>query len=135
MRGRDLGGFVAEAQRRVQESVHVPSGYWLAWGGQFGNLIAAQKRLAVVVPIALLLIFLLLLSAFGSARDALLVFSGVPLALTGGVLALLIRGLPFLDHRRDRLHRALGRRRAERRRCCSPTSTRCASAGCRSTTP
>jgi heavy metal efflux system protein len=95
VRGRDLGGFVTEAQREVARAVPVPPGYWIAWGGQFENLIGARKRLAVVVPIALLLIFLLLFGAFGSARDALLVFSGVPLALTGGVLALAIRGMPF----------------------------------------
>ena len=95
VRGRDLGGFVADAQKRVQSAVPVPSGYWLDWGGQFQNLIAARKRLSIVVPIALLLIFVMLLSAFGSARDAMLVFSGVPLALTGGVLALFLRGLPF----------------------------------------
>jgi cobalt-zinc-cadmium resistance protein CzcA len=95
VRGRDLGGFVSEAEHRIRESVVVPPGSWLTWGGQFENLIAARTRLAIVVPIALLLIFLLLLLAFGSAKDALLVFSGVPLALTGGVLALLVRGMPL----------------------------------------
>jgi cobalt-zinc-cadmium resistance protein CzcA len=95
VRGRDLGGFVAEAQRRVAESAPVPAGYWIDWGGQFENLIAARQRLMFVVPLALALIFLLLLGAFGSALDALLVFSGVPFALTGGVLALLLRGLPL----------------------------------------
>jgi cobalt-zinc-cadmium resistance protein CzcA len=95
VRGRDLGGFVAEAQRRIGSRVSVPPGYWVDWGGQFENLIAARKRLAVVVPVALLLIFLLLLGAFGSSKDALLVFSGVPFALTGGILALLARGMPL----------------------------------------
>ncbi|HYM80619.1 MAG TPA: CusA/CzcA family heavy metal efflux RND transporter [Candidatus Limnocylindria bacterium] len=95
VRGRDLGGFVAEAQRKVASSVHVPPGYWLTWGGQFENLIAARTRLAIVVPVALLLIFVLLFVTFGSIKDSLLVFSGVPLALTGGILALAIRGLPF----------------------------------------
>jgi cobalt-zinc-cadmium resistance protein CzcA len=95
VRGRDLGGFVAEAQRRVAQDVSLPAGSWITWGGQFENLIAARTRLAIVVPIALLLILLLLFGAFGSLRDALLVFSGVPLALTGGVLALLVRGMPF----------------------------------------
>jgi cobalt-zinc-cadmium resistance protein CzcA len=95
VRGRDLGGFVAEAQRRVGREVRVPAGSWLAWGGQFENLSAARTRLMVVVPLALLLIFVLLFAAFGSVRDALLVFSGVPLALTGGILALALRGLPF----------------------------------------
>jgi cobalt-zinc-cadmium resistance protein CzcA len=95
VRGRDLGGFVAEAQRRVEASVSVPSGYWITWGGQFENLIAARARLAVVVPVALLLIFLLLFLAFGSARDAIVVYTGVPLALTGGILSLALRGIPF----------------------------------------
>jgi len=95
VRGRDMGGFVAEAQRAMAKSVMIPSGYWVNWGGQFENLIAARKRLTIVVPLALLLIFALLFGAFGSAVDALLVFSGVPLALTGGVLALALRGMPF----------------------------------------
>lgn len=95
VRGRDIGSFVSEAQRRVAEQVEVPSGYWITWGGQFENMIAAQNRLAVVVPLALLLILLLLFGAFGSVKDAFLVFSGVPLALTGGVLALGLRGMPL----------------------------------------
>jgi cobalt-zinc-cadmium resistance protein CzcA len=95
VRGRDLGGFVAEAQRRVEESVDVPAGYWLDWGGQFENLIAARQRLAVVVPLALGLVMASLIFAFGSVKDAFLVFTGVPLALTGGVLALSLRGMPF----------------------------------------
>src|SRR5262249_13946501 len=70
-------------------------GYWTAWGGQFENLVAAQKRLMIVVPLCFALIFLLLLSALGSPRDALLVFSAVPLALTGGVVALWLRDMPF----------------------------------------
>jgi cobalt-zinc-cadmium resistance protein CzcA len=95
VRGRDLGGFVAEAQRRVATAGVIPKGYWISWGGQFQNLIAARQRLLIVVPLALLLIWLMLLSAFRSGRDALIVFSGVPLALTGGVLALALRGMPF----------------------------------------
>ncbi len=95
IRGRDIGGFVAEAQREIERRVSIPTGYWITWGGQFENMIAARTRLAIVVPVALLLIFLLLFGAFGSIKDALLVFSGVPLALTGGVLALTLRGLPF----------------------------------------
>lgn len=95
VRGRDVGGFVSEAQRRVRASVQVPAGDWLVWGGQFENLVAARTRLAIVVPLALILIFVMLYGAFGSLIDALLVFSGVPLALTGGVLALALRGLPF----------------------------------------
>jgi heavy metal efflux system protein len=95
VRGRDLGSFVAEAQRRVTEQVEIPAGYWPAWGGQFEQLLSASRRLQIVVPAALALIFLLLLTTFGRVRDALLVFTGVPLALTGGVLALWLRGIPF----------------------------------------
>jgi cobalt-zinc-cadmium resistance protein CzcA len=95
VRGRDIGGFVAEARARVGREVTIAPGTWIVWGGQFENLIAARNRLAIVVPVALLLILLLLYGAFGSLKDALLVFSGVPLALTGGVLALALRGMPF----------------------------------------
>jgi heavy metal efflux system protein len=95
VRGRDLGSFVAEAERRVAVEVSLPPGYWLRWGGQYENLIAAKNRLAVLVPLALLLIVALLFVTFGSLGQALLVFSGVPLALTGGVVALWLRGLPF----------------------------------------
>jgi cobalt-zinc-cadmium resistance protein CzcA len=95
VRGRDLGSFVAEAQTKVRENVDLPEGTWISWGGQFENLIAARARLALVIPLSLLLIFILLTMAFGSAIDALLVFSGVPLALTGGVIALAVRGIPF----------------------------------------
>ena len=95
VRGRDIGSFVAEAQRRIEESVVVPAGYWIAWGGQFEQLVSARRRLQVVVPVALLLIFGLLFATFGTVRDSLLVFTGVPLALTGGVLFLWIGGIPF----------------------------------------
>jgi cobalt-zinc-cadmium resistance protein CzcA len=95
VRGRDLGGFVAEAQQRITATVKVPTGYWLDYGGTFEQLISATQRLQVVVPVALLLIFGLLFMSFGNARDALLVFTGVPLALTGGVAALWFRGLPL----------------------------------------
>jgi cobalt-zinc-cadmium resistance protein CzcA len=95
VRGRDLGSFVEEAQERVARQVDPPPGYWIAWGGQFEQLMAATARLQVVVPLALLSIFLLLFVTFGSARDALLVFTGVPLALTGGVAALAFRGIPL----------------------------------------
>jgi len=95
VRGRDIGSFVNDAQRAVEREVHLPAGDWLVWGGQYENMVAARTRLAIVVPLALLLIFLLLFGAFGSLKDALLVFSGVPLALTGGVLALLLRAIPF----------------------------------------
>jgi len=95
VRGRDLGGFVDEAQSQVRSAITLPPGYWLAWGGQFENLLSASARLRVVVPLALGLIFVLLTAAFGSLRHALLVFTGVPLALTGGVLALWLRGIPL----------------------------------------
>ncbi|WP_119681794.1 efflux RND transporter permease subunit [Indioceanicola profundi] len=95
VRGRDIGSFVEEAQARIAAEVTVPPGYWVDWGGQFENLIAARERLMIVVPACFALIFLLLYSALGSARDAVLVFSGVPLALTGGILALWLRGMPF----------------------------------------
>nr|WP_272908899.1 CusA/CzcA family heavy metal efflux RND transporter [Nitrospina gracilis] len=95
VRGRDLGTFVEEAQRLLRERVEIPSGYWLTWGGQFEHLISATQRLYLVVPVALLLIFLMLMAAFGSTRQALLVFSGVPLALTGGVFAIWARGIPL----------------------------------------
>ena len=94
VRGRDLGSFVAEAQLKVQD-VALPSGGYLEWGGQFENLIAARQRLMVVVPVCFLLIFLLLFSTFNSVKYALLVFSGIPLGLTGGVVALWVRGMPF----------------------------------------
>ena len=95
VRGRDLGSFVADTQRAVAEKVQLPAGYWIGWGGQFEQLVSATKRLAIVVPIALALIFLLLFMSLKSAADAALVFSGVPLALTGGVAALLLRGIPL----------------------------------------
>jgi cobalt-zinc-cadmium resistance protein CzcA len=94
-RGRDIGSLVEEAQRKVAERVSLPAGYWLAWGGQFENFEAARRRLMVVVPVCFALIFLLLLGALGSARDALLVFSAVPLALTGGIATLWLRDMPF----------------------------------------
>ncbi|MGO3931433.1 efflux RND transporter permease subunit [Rhodopseudomonas pseudopalustris] len=95
VRERDLGSFVEEAQRLVNEKVKLPPGYWITWGGQFEQLVSATQRLTIVVPVALLLVFLLLLMSLGSVADALLVFSGVPLALTGGIAALLLRGIPL----------------------------------------
>jgi cobalt-zinc-cadmium resistance protein CzcA len=95
IRGRDLGSFVADAQQQIATQVSLPSGSWLDWGGQFENLVAAQQRLSLVVPLCFFLIFLLLFSAFNSARYALLVFTGVPLALTGGIVSLWLRDMPF----------------------------------------
>jgi len=95
VRGRDLGGFVGEVQQRVNGEVQLPAGYWLEYGGTFEQLQSASQRLAVVVPATLVMIFGLLLWAFGSWRDAWVIFSGVPLALTGGVLALWLRGIPL----------------------------------------
>ena len=95
VRGRDIGSFVADAQNRITEQVKMPAGYWLEWGGQFKNLQDAKARLSVVVPVCFAAIFLLLFTALGSVKQALLVFSGVPLALTGGVLALWLRDMPF----------------------------------------
>jgi heavy metal efflux system protein len=95
VRGRDIGSLVAEAQRKVAQQVQLPSGYYIAWGGQFENLASARQRLMIVVPVCFFLIFLLLFSALGSPGDALLVFSAVPLALTGGIAALWLRGMPF----------------------------------------
>jgi cobalt-zinc-cadmium resistance protein CzcA len=96
VRGRDLGSFVAEAQRRVAERVQVPPGrYHLEWGGQFENLQRAERRLEIVVPVALALIFTMLYLTHGRLSDVLLVFAAVPFAAVGGVLALWLRGLPF----------------------------------------
>jgi cobalt-zinc-cadmium resistance protein CzcA len=95
VRGRDLGSFVRDVQRAVEARVDVPPGYWVEYGGTFEQLESATIRLALVVPVTLLLIGGLLILALGSARDAVAIFSGVPLALTGGVLALLFRGIPF----------------------------------------
>jgi heavy metal efflux system protein len=95
VRGRDIGSAVAEAQAKIAQKVTLPPGYYLTWGGQFENFAAARQRLLLVVPICFGLIFLLLLAALGSWRDALLVFSAVPLALTGGVAALWLRDMAF----------------------------------------
>ncbi|MBJ7494376.1 MAG: CusA/CzcA family heavy metal efflux RND transporter [Opitutales bacterium] len=95
VRGRDLGSFVAEAQNRVKAADVVPPGYWLEYGGTFEQLTSASNRLKIVVPAALLLVFGLLYLSLRSIKDSLLVFSGVPLALTGGVAALYLRDIPF----------------------------------------
>ncbi len=93
--GRDLASFVSDVQAKMNAQLNLPSGYWLEYGGTFEQLQSASKRLSLVVPVTLLLIFGLLYSAFGSLRDSLIIFSGVPLALTGGVLALLLRDMPL----------------------------------------
>ena len=95
VRGRDLGSFIAEAKQRIDTEVDLPEGYWIDYGGTFQQLQSAATRLQIVVPLALLLIFGLLVTLFRSWKDALVVFSGVPLALTGGIAALLLRGIPF----------------------------------------
>lgn len=95
VRGRDLGSFIKELRGKVDAEIEIPAGYWVSYGGTFEQLISASERLRLVVPAAMLLIFGLLYALFRSARDAGIVFSGVPLALTGGVAALLIRGLPL----------------------------------------
>lgn len=95
VRGRDLGSFVTEIREKVSAKVTLPAGYWTEYGGTFEQLISAKQRLSIVVPISLLLIFGLLFLAFNSARAALLIFSGVPLALTGGIAALWLRDIPL----------------------------------------
>jgi cobalt-zinc-cadmium resistance protein CzcA len=95
VRGRDLGSFVTDAQSQIAQKVKLPAGYWIGWGGQFEQLVSATQRLMIVVPIALFLILLLLFISLGSVADAVLVFSGVPLALTGGIFALVLRGIPL----------------------------------------
>jgi len=95
LRGRDVQSFVAEAQQKIAASVKLPAGYFVEYGGAFKNLQEARTRLALVVPAALALIFLLIFMAFGSLRQALIVYTGIPLAVTGGIFALWLRGLPF----------------------------------------
>lgn len=95
IQGEDLGTFVSKASQTISEKVKLPPGYWLSWGGQFENLQAARLRLEIVVPVALFLILLILYSTFQSMKESLIVFSGVPFALTGGIFALWIREIPF----------------------------------------
>lgn len=95
VRGRDLGSFVEDVQAAVGREVEMPPGYWLEYGGTFENLRSAANRLAVVVPATLLIIAVLLVVALGSLRDAAVIFTGVPLALTGGIASLLLRDIPF----------------------------------------
>ncbi len=95
VRGRDLGSFVNEAEELISERLQFPSGYWIAWGGQFEQLISAAQRLQIVIPLALGLIFVLLYAMFRNFRDSLLIFTGVPFALTGGLFALWLRDIPL----------------------------------------
>ena len=95
VRGRDIGSFVAEAQAKLDAQVKVPTGYWTTWGGTFEQLQSAIKRLQIVVPVSLLLVFVLLFAMFGNIKDGLLVFTGVPFALTGGIVALWLRDIPL----------------------------------------
>ncbi|WDE01592.1 efflux RND transporter permease subunit [Thalassomonas actiniarum] len=95
VRGRDLGSFVAEAKSRIQQEVKIPAGYWLAYGGSFEQLQSASNRLSILVPLTLVLILGLLVMAFASIKDALIIFTGVPFALTGGVISLWLRDMPL----------------------------------------
>ncbi len=95
VRGRDIGSFVMDAQAAMDAQVKLPPGLWVDWGGQFENLMAARDRLMIVVPACFFLIFMMLFTALGSAKQALLVFSGVPLAISGGILTLFLRDMPF----------------------------------------
>jgi len=95
VRGRDLASFVREAQESVNREIKLPQGYWIEWGGQFENLERASSTLAIVVPVALFLIFVLLYTTFGSVRPALMIYLNIPLAATGGIIALFLRGMPF----------------------------------------
>ena len=95
IRGRDLGSFINEAEELISEKLKFPSGYWIKWGGQFEQLVAAAHRLQIVIPLTLGLIFVLLYAMFRNFRDGLLIFTGVPFALTGGLFALWIRDIPL----------------------------------------
>ncbi|MCA7082330.1 CusA/CzcA family heavy metal efflux RND transporter [Cupriavidus sp. DB3] len=95
VRGRDIGSFVPEARAAIDKAVSVPAGYWLGWGGTYEQLRSATARLQIVVPVALLLVFVLLFAMFNNIKDGMLVFTGIPFALTGGILALWLRGLPL----------------------------------------
>ena len=95
MRGRDIGTFVPEAEKLIQKEVKIPPGYWMIWGGTFEQLQSATQRLQLVVPLALFLVFTLLFVMFNNAKDGLIVFTGIPFALTGGILALWLRDIPL----------------------------------------
>ena len=109
VRGRDLGSTVAEAQQRVAKNVPLPQGYSIEWAGEFGALLEAQKRLAIIVPLSLLLIFMLLYSLFNSVRDSLLALSGIPFAVVGRHSRALCRRTEFQHFGRDRIHLAVRR--------------------------
>jgi cobalt-zinc-cadmium resistance protein CzcA len=95
VRGRDIGSFVKEAQTVIDKQIKLPEGYYITWGGQFENLQRATLMLAIVVPLALFLIFVLLFMTFGSVSQALLIYTGIPFAMVGGIFALAIRSMPF----------------------------------------
>jgi cobalt-zinc-cadmium resistance protein CzcA len=95
VRGRDIGSFVPEAEEALAKSVKIPAGYWTTWGGTFEQLQSATQRLQIVVPLALFLVFMLLFMMFRNVKDGLLVFTGIPFALTGGIAALALRGIPL----------------------------------------
>jgi cobalt-zinc-cadmium resistance protein CzcA len=95
VRGRDIGSFVKEAQGVIERDIQIPAGYYITWGGQFENLQRATERLLIVVPLALFLIFILLFTTFNSVRQAVMIYTGIPFAVVGGVLALALRGMPF----------------------------------------
>lgn len=95
VRGRDLGSTVSEAQKRIAENIQLPNGYRIIWAGEFEDLEKAKKRLAIIVPISLMLIAVLLYGLFNSARDSMLALLGIPFAVGGGILSLFITGIPF----------------------------------------
>ncbi|MET0268610.1 MAG: efflux RND transporter permease subunit, partial [Duganella sp.] len=95
VRGRDIGTFVPEAAQAIADNVQIPAGYWTSWGGTFEQLQSATKRLQIVVPLALFMVFVLLFVMFNNVKDGLLVFTGIPFALTGGIVALSMRGIPL----------------------------------------
>jgi heavy metal efflux system protein len=95
VRGRDIGSFVSDAEQQIQQQVKIPAGYWTTWGGLFEQLQSATERLQIVIPVSLLLVFTLLFMMFNNVKDGLLVFTGIPFALTGGIVALWLRGIPM----------------------------------------
>ena len=95
VRGRDIGTFVRDAGERIAQQVKIPAGYWITWGGTFEQLQSATRRLMLVVPATLAIVFLLLFAMIGNVKDGLLVFTGIPFALTGGLIALWARGIPM----------------------------------------